>query len=177
MDTLFQFSRQNPNLPPPEALRQLVQSFQNQPQGMNMPNDPNAAMNPAMMQAQGQRTPNPQFTNGPQQFNSPAPGAHLNLPQTASPANMNMSPAMQARALQGQGPQAGGVAMVAQASQQGSATGSQGASANTSPNVTNKRRRASGVKVEMDGDNASPEVNGAKIPKASPRVGNKRQKP
>ena len=167
MENLFQFAKQNPNLSAPEALRQLVSSYQNAPQNPNMPNDPNAPMNPGMMQQPpGQRTPNAQFPNGQQQFNSPAPGAHLNLPQTASPANMSMSPAMQAQRLQGQG----GQPMVAQASAQGSATGSQGTSANTSPNVTNKRRRPSGVKTEMDGDEPAVKV------KQSPRPNPKRQK-
>lgn len=65
-------------------------------------------------------------------------------------------------------------AMAHQLSAQGSIGGSSGASVNTSPNVTGKRRRPSGVKAE---DVA--EVNGV-IPKvkASPRVGsqNKRMK-
>jgi len=71
------------------------------------------------------------------------------------------------------------VAMASQLSQQGSTTGSQGNSANTSPHVTNKKRRASAVKTEMDADEGGP-VGGAggnaKV-KASPRVGGKRQKP
>lgn len=56
----------------------------------------------------------------------------------------------------------------------------QATSASASPQVTNKRRRASTVKVEND-DTGGPEVNGtatqgaAKV-KASPRVGGKRQK-
>jgi hypothetical protein len=70
--------------------------------------------------------------------------------------------------------------MVAQQSQTGTnASGSQGTSANTSPNVTNKRRRASAVKMEGE-DGGNVEVNGTgqggnKV-KASPRVGGKRQK-
>ena len=119
----------------------------------------------------GQRTPGAGFVNGPPQFASPAPGAHLNLPTTASPASIHMSPAMQQRALQ-QG--AGGVAMVAQASQQGAGHGSQAVSASTSPNATNNRKRRASVKAEPDGD-GPPEVNGTKV-KASPQV-RKRQKP
>ena len=71
--------------------------------------------------------------------------------------------------------------MVAQQSQQGTntsvGTGSQGTSANTSPNVTQKRRRASAVKLEGDDGSGLVEVNGTgpKV-KASPRVGVKRQK-
>ena len=73
--------------------------------------------------------------------------------------------------------------MVAQQSQQGTntsvGTGSQGTSANASPNV-NKRRRPSGVKAEGDEGGGSGEVNGtvagaSKI-KQSPRGGGKRQK-
>lgn len=81
------------------------------------------------------------------------------------------------------------VGMVAQQSQQGTntsaGTGSQGTSANASPNVSNKRRRVSAIKAEVDESGiVIPEVNGtavntttAKV-KASPRQGggNKRQK-
>ena len=81
------------------------------------------------------------------------------------------------------------VGMVAQQSQQGTntsaGTGSQGTSANASPNVSTKRRRVSAIKAEVDdGGGGIPEVNGttattanAKV-KASPRQGggNKRQK-
>lgn len=57
----------------------------------------------------------------------------------------------------------------------------QAPSANASPNVSNKRRRASTVKVENDEAGGGPEVNGTAAPgatkvKASPRVGGKRQK-
>ena len=73
--------------------------------------------------------------------------------------------------------------MVAQQSQQGTntsvGTGSQGTSANASPNV-NKRRRPSGVKTEVDENSNNVEVNGtvaggSKV-KQSPRPGVKRQK-
>lgn len=91
---------------------------------------------------------------------SPAPG-NMNLP--GSP-HISGSPA-----------QAPG--MLPQHSQQG--THSSGPSANTSPNVSNnKRRRPSAVKLEDD----NPQVNGASQTgkansvKASPRVGGKRQK-
>jgi len=72
--------------------------------------------------------------------------------------------------------------MVAQQSQQGTNTsGSQGTSANTSPNATNKRRRPSAVKVEVDDGGGGTEINGTgpgggnKV-KPSPRIGGKRQK-
>lgn len=65
--------------------------------------------------------------------------------------------------------------MMHQMSAQGSnLSGSQGPSTNTSPNVSNKRRRASVVKLEDE--NAQGEPNGANKVKASPKVGGKRQK-
>lgn len=134
MVPLVDWFRTNSQHTPQNALLQLIQSWQ-LGQGQF-----NAAMQ------SGAATPNASF-NGPQQFASPA-GAHLGLPNTGSPASMNMSPAMHAHALQ----------------QSGS---SQGVSANTSPNVTNKRRRASQVKMEADGD--TPEANGPRV-KQSPRV-------
>lgn len=163
MQTLFQYSLQHPHLSPPDALHQLVTTFpqQNQALGIN-PMPP------------GQRTPG---INGANQFASPAVG-HLGIPGVQGSPHIGgpthtPSPA--------QNPVAGPVAMAAQQSQQGTNTsGSQGTSANTSPNVTNKRRRASTVKTEGD-DNSSMDVNGAtqgnanKV-KASPRVGGKRQK-
>ena len=156
MSSLIDHVRNNPNISAPEGLRQLNQSWGNGTQ-TNMMKDASGQINTGFPLPPGQGTPGPNF-NGQQQFASPAAGAHLNLPNTASPASMNMSPAMQARGLQ-----------------QANATGSQGASASTSPNVPTKRRRPSGVKADPDGDNAGPESNGAKV-KQSPRVG-KRQKP
>lgn len=141
------FAQVNPNLSAQEALRQLVQTYQTNANN-SMMNNVQAQFNHGMQSGAG--TPNATF-NGSQQFASPA-GAHLGLPNTASPASMNMSPAMQAHGLQH------------------NAGGSSGASANTSPNVTNKRRRASQVKMEADGD--APEANGPRV-KQSPRVGKK----
>lgn len=167
MQTLFQYSIQHPHLSPNDALRQLVASF-NAPQALGF-----GPGHPGSQQPPGQRTPN---LNGPTQFSSPAV-AHLGLPGAqGSPhlgaANHTPSPA--------QNSMAGPVAMVAQQSQQGTNTsGSQGTSANTSPNVSNKRRRSA---IKTEDDNAGmAEVNGAgpgasKAPKASPRVGGKRQK-
>ncbi|CBF69825.1 LIM domain-binding protein [Aspergillus nidulans FGSC A4] len=123
-------------------------------------------MNPAMQPGPNARAPS---MGGPNQFASPGM-AHLNLPVGAqgsphlpgsahpSPGQSNLSgpPAI---GPQGQMPQQVG-------------------SASASPNVSNKRRRASTVK--MEGEEAGGEVNGAasggaKV-KASPRVGGKRQK-
>lgn len=107
-------------------------------------------------------------------FLSPAM-QNLNLP--LNPAAMNGSPHLQGGMQHTPSPaqvhmQAPG--MVAQRSQQGNTVNgaSAAASANTSPNATNKRRRASAVKVEGDeGGGVQPKV------KQSPRVGgNKRIK-
>lgn len=166
MEPLFHYSQTHENLTPAEALNNLVHETaraQNAP-GLSQGNFGNAG--PQAMP--GQRTPG---MNGSNQFASPAM-QNLGLPaqgsphvggpaHTPSPAHMHM---------------AGPVAMVHQHSQQGSnLSGSQGASANTSPNVTNKRRRPSGIKLEEDG---GAEVNGtsANKVKPSPRIGGKRQK-
>ena len=164
MQNLMQFSLQNPQLSPPDALEQLVSTYSTLGQNMQ-PTHP-------IQQIPGQRTP----LNGPPQF-SPA-AAHLGLPgiqgsphlggptHTPSPAHNSM---------------VGPVAMAHQRSQQGTNTsGSQGPSANASPNVGNKRRRASTVKQEAEDATPAMEVNGNTQPngpkvKASPRV-TKRQK-
>lgn len=158
MNPLFQFQHQNPNLTPYAALDQYMANVQAAANNTNANNQANGL-------AAGQRTPGP---GGMQQFSmgagvSPASG-HLSLPGGSphlggSPAQAHM--------------QAPGMAL--QQSQQG--TSSSGPSANTSPNVSNKRRRPSGVKTEED----SAQVNGtgganAQKVKQSPRVGNKRQK-
>lgn len=164
MEPLFHWAQQHEQWTPAEALDHLVRDTAGS--GAN-------AATLAMLHSGAM--PNPvaggMGLNGPNstQFASPAM-ANLGLPaqgsprvtgpaHTPSPAHMHM---------------AGPVAMVHQHSQQGSnLSGSQGASANTSPNVTNKRRRPSGIKTEDDGA----DVNGqtGKV-KPSPRMGGKRQK-
>src|SRR5699024_5905124 len=119
--------------------------------------------------------PPPQFSPAPGQMGGqmgmpPVQGSpHVGAPtHTPSPA---------------QNPMAGPVAMAHQQSQQGTNTSASGASANASPNVGNKRRRASTVKMEPeDAGGAGAEVNGNVAPnnnsqkvKASPR-GPKKQK-
>ncbi|KAI4125054.1 MAG: hypothetical protein LQ347_005504, partial [Umbilicaria vellea] len=176
MQNLFLYSQQNPQLSPSDALNQLVASFQSgsqQQASFNMQQHP---LNPALQPAPGQRTPG---LNGPMasHFASPA-AAHLNLPNntaSGSPATIhNMSPAMQNHSLipnhnQMPGPPQAptSVGMMAQPSHQGTntsaGTASQGTSANTSPNVTNKRRRGNSVKVEGD-DGGGPDLNGT-VPK------------
>lgn len=160
MQLLFQFSQQNPQFSPPEALHNLVGSFP--------PQNPNAGfvtpMNPGMQQMPNVRNPN---MGGPSQFASPAM-AHLGLPGAQGSPHLTGS----------------GHASPAQ-SQLAGPPGMQGAvqpspvGVSNSPNVgANKRRRASTVKNEPE--DGTGEVNGAAIQgagkvKASPRVP-KRQK-
>jgi hypothetical protein len=169
MEPLFHYSQNHEDLTPAEALTSLVhetvRNGQNIPTGVPHGNFANSGVHGI---GPGQRTPG---MNGPDHFVSPAM-QNLGLPQqssphiggpahTPSPAHIHM---------------AGPVAMVHQHSQQGSnLSGSQGASANTSPNVTNKRRRPSAIKLEEDG---GAEMNGsaANKVKPSPRIGGKRQK-
>ncbi|KAL2872779.1 LIM domain-binding protein [Aspergillus lucknowensis] len=167
MQLLFQYSHQHPNLTPSESLRSLVGNIHSQNQN---PMLMQGAMNPALQQGPNARAPS---IGGPNQFASPAM-AHLALPGGVqgsphltgsahpSPAQSNL-PGPPGMGPQGQIPQ--GVAQVG--------------SASASPNVSNKRRRASTVK--MEGEDGGPEVNGTAAPgpakvKASPRVGGKRQK-
>lgn len=168
MGALFQYSNEHPHLTPYQALQKVIE----QNNDMSMP--PSQMANLGMQQGShpghlptGQRTPG---LHGPNHFASPGM-THLGLPaaggsphiggpvHTPSPAQTHM---------------AGPVAMVHQQSQQGSnMSGSQGTSANTSPN-TNKRRRASAVKAEVD--DTGGDINGVNVKvKASPRVP-KRQK-
>lgn len=149
MNPLFNYSHLNANLAPYIALDSYVANIQMNNAGA-IAGNPNGVMQP------GQRTPSMgQFPMG----QSPA-AAHLNLPDNnsmigGSPAQGHM-----------QAP-----SMALQQSQQG--TSSSGPSANTSPNVSNKRRRAS---VKAEGEEGAGQPNGVqnKI-KPSPRLG-KRQK-
>ncbi|KAL9591635.1 MAG: hypothetical protein Q9179_007525 [Wetmoreana sp. 5 TL-2023] len=193
MQPLFKFSQSQPGLPAREALHQYTANFQN-PNELNAHHMAQPGFNQAMHHQQQNMNPNVQLPPGqrtPNHFVSPANSAHLTLPgQTnaaPSPATLHgMSPAMQNIALQHQAlqPQQAptSVGMVHSASQQGTnnsvGTGSQGPSANASPNMTNKRRRASAVKGEDDGGGV--EINGIAGPSSkvrpSPRIGGKRQK-
>lgn len=174
MQTLFQFSQQNPQMSPPEALRNLVNTFHSQNPNLGYISGP---MNPVMPQGQNPRAPNPNMNmnmHGPTQFASPAM-AHLGLPGAQGsphlPASAHPSPA--------QSQLAGPPGMVPPGQMQPNV--GQVTSAGASPSVTNKRRRASTVKTENEEGGGGPEVNGAGAPgatkvKASPRVGGKRQK-
>ncbi|KAJ5105792.1 Transcriptional activator ptaB [Penicillium alfredii] len=161
MQMLFQFSQSNPNMSPPEALRNLVTTLQTQnPNPGFMP----SPMNPGMQPGPNMRAPS---INGPSQFASPAM-AHLGLPGAQGSPHLTGSAHGSPAQSQLAGP-----------------PGIQGgmhpspAGVSNSPNVGgNKRRRASTVKMESDETGA--EMNGAaqqgsgKV-KASPRVP-KRQK-
>lgn len=161
MMPLMDYYKDHPGLGPRESLNR-INAEQNQVQ-INMARM-QQNVNAAAANGQGQF---PAQRGMPNQFQSPAL-MHLGLPQgQGSPhmggPNQTPSPAHH--------PQ-GGIQMVQQMSAQGSnmSGGSQGASTNTSPNVTAKRRRASVIKDE---DN-QPQGGDSKT-KPSPRV-NKRQK-
>ncbi|KAL8726615.1 MAG: hypothetical protein Q9181_005976 [Wetmoreana brouardii] len=193
MQPLFKFSQSQPGLSAREALHQYTANFQNQNE-LNAHHMTQSGFNPAMHHQQQNMNPNLQLPPGqrtPSHFVSPANSAHLTLPgQTnaaPSPATLQgMSPAIQNIALQQQALQQQqaptSVGMVHSASQQGTnnsvGTVSQGPSANASPNMTNKRRRASAIKGEDEGGGV--EINGIAGPsskvKPSPRIGGKRQK-
>ena len=194
LQPLFRFSRTQSQLSATEALAQLVSSYQNQP---NIPQHgfPASGFNPAFHNQQQSLNPNLQVPPGqrtPNHFVSPGSANHLALPgqatAMASPATIhNMSPAIQSLAIQQQAMQQQqaptSVGMGHSASQQGTntsvGTGSQGTSTNASPNIPNKRRRASAVKGEDDGGGPGVDINGvpgsSKV-KPSPRLGGKRHK-
>ncbi|ODM16062.1 hypothetical protein SI65_08496 [Aspergillus cristatus] len=164
MQMLLHHSQQNPQMSATESLRNLVNTLQTQ-QTPNMGFMP-TPMNPALQPGQPPRGPP---LNGPAQFASP--GMHpLGLPGAqGSPhitGSAHASPAPSHLAAPG---------MIPQGQVQPNAH-----SASASPNVSNKRRRQSTIKVEGDDSGGAPEVNGtgpqggAKV-KASPRV-TKKQK-
>lgn len=145
---------------PREALSRL--NAENQQQMQARMQNVNAAMANGQMPFPNQRM----GMNMPANFQSPAL-AHLGLPPNNQSPHMNHTPSPGH-------PGQGGVQMVHQMSAQGSnlSGGSQGPSTNTSPNVTNKRRRASNIKEE---DTAAAAAVASEKTKPSPRVG-KRQK-
>lgn len=117
---------------------------------MAMPGQPNHFASPAMSNMSG-----PLMNGSPHIPHIPglAPGG-LNMPNshTPSPHQSNMA----------------APPMIPQHSQQG--TNSSAASANTSPNVNNKRRRST---VKMEGDDGGGEGGPAPRVKPSPRIGKK----
>lgn len=172
MGPIMEYFHNHPGVSPKESLFRVTQDS-----AQSMANINNARLqNQMAARANGQVAFPDQMNPGmngpvPNQFNSPAMG-HLGIPQAQGSPLMGgpthtPSPA--------QNPAAGGVAMIHQMSAQGSnLSGSQGPSTNTSPNVSNKRRRASAVKLEEEG--GAGESNGANKVKPSPKIGGKRQK-
>jgi hypothetical protein len=144
------------NMNNPHVAQQLgqQQNALNQMQGMRNPGQ--AGLPP------GARTP-----SGPGQ-----PGPHFMSPAMANnllPTGVNGSPHLMQ---QHHTPSPASHAMVTAHSQQGTNSSAAG-SVNTSPNVTNKRRRST---AKMEQDDGGGDMNGAKV-KQSPRVGgNKRVK-
>ena len=170
MQPLMEFYHTHSELGPRESLNRLNNEHQ---QNFAQAQHQARLQNQMARQANGQIAfPNNAGPgmNGPNQFASPGM-AHLGLPQAQGSPHIGgpvhtPSPA--------QNPGVGGVSMMHQMSAQGSnLSGSQGPSTNTSPNVTNKRRRPSAIKLEEE--NASQESNAGKV-KPSPRIGGKRQK-
>ena len=199
MAPLFQYSHQNKHLSADEALSQLCMQFQNpQSQLQQTPNpQQHPQLNPAMHHSNQPQPQNPQAQNFAafqqnqmqnNNFLSPAQPPHIGLPHqqnshsnsnpSASPATLTHSnqptPSMQSMALQN----SMGVPMAAQGSHQGTSAGATPVAG--SPNVSGKKRRASGVALGMVDavDGGGVEVNGvgANKVKQSPRVGGKRQK-
>jgi hypothetical protein len=150
MQDLIYYSKEHPELSVPEALESLVSSY-NQPQTSQNPIRP--AFPDGGVRAYGAAGISPHIANqllpGSAQTNGSPHMNAMNLngmnAHTPSPHQSNMAPPM-----------------VTSLSHQGSSTS--GPSANTSPNVTSKRRRST-VKAEGD-DGPAPKV------KASPRMNN-----
>jgi hypothetical protein len=148
-------SNANPAMAQQNQMRMQQQAGNMPPGQMHQPPQPGMPPGARTPQSMGQPGLPPN-----QQFMSPAM-AHSLLP------NGNMSsPHM----MQSHTPSPASHPMVHQASQGGSS-----ASQNTSPNMTNKRRRST-AKIDGD-DGGGPDVNGVPKVKQSPRVGgNKRAK-
>jgi hypothetical protein len=174
MGPLMEYFHTHPGVGPKESMFRVTQE---NAQSM-------AQVNNARLQNQMARAANGQvaFPNqmpagmagGPTMMNSPAMG-HLNVPQSQGSPMMGQGGPVHTPS-PAQNPPTGGVAMMHQMSAQGSnLSGSQGPSTNTSPNVSNKRRRASAVKVE-DENNPAANADGASKVKPSPKIGGKRQK-
>ncbi|KAF1991414.1 hypothetical protein K402DRAFT_400156 [Aulographum hederae CBS 113979] len=165
MQELMSFSQQHPDLTPSQSLNRLVANYAANPAPAMTQNGTN--VNPAgQMQGQvgggnmaqnfmnmspalqNQMLPG-QMNGSPHISNVNLNAANLGAAHTPSPAQTHMAAPK----------------MAAQHSQQGTSSTLSNASANTSPNINNKRRRST-VKEE-DG-----EPNGTAKVKASPRIGN-----
>lgn len=164
MSMVFSYALANQELSPMDALNKVTVQMA----------AASAGMNSAMQQIPAQRAAN---VNGPTQFASPStvnmalPGVQ-GSPHPANSAHPSPAPSQLA------GP---GMMIPGNQAALGS-NGNQVPSGNASPNVPQKRRRASTVKAEGDEGSGGVEANGTAGPagaakvKASPRVGGKRQK-
>lgn len=198
MQELMAYSQQHPNLYPSQAISSLVNRLsqpgfpqqqlppnqqQQQQQGNPPPNSTQHIQQQALQQQQQQQQQNlPPSARTPSGLGQPGipPNHQFMSPALANlgpPSAINGSPHLMQNTHTPSPAQTHG--LIAQHSQQGTSS-SAGASANTSPNVSNKRRRST---VKVEGDDGGGEVNGSgggggpKV-KQSPRVGgNKRVKP
>ena len=178
---------QEKNLRPEQAMAAIIADVDanGNPQAVNQQGNPQLNLPPNGV-PMGNRTPSMQHMQIPNaqgggQFSSPSM-SNLNLPMqngiamNGSPHlanNAGLAPNMNMNSHTPSPHQANMAApsMVPQHSQQG--TNSSAASANTSPNVNNKRRRST---VKMEGDEAVADGNQAARVKPSPRM-NKKTKP
>lgn len=165
MQDLMHFSQER-SLRPKDAVDALANEYQKQPDG-GMTSNPMLAAGNAQMVNGG--TPRMMKMGAPGNFANSSPGmANMNLPMQANGA-MNGSPHFGNAAmpgLQNSSPAPSHMAppMLPQHSQQG--TNSTTVSADTSPQVSNKRRRST-VKTEEEGIGNEGKV------KPSPRMGKK----
>ena len=170
MGPLMEYYHYHPGITPKDSLMRVTQE-----NAQNMAQANNNRLNQMARAANGQigfpNQMNPGI-NGPNMMHSPAMN-HLNVPQSQGSPNMMGGPVHTPSPAHN--PAMGGIPMMNQMSAQGSnLSGSQGPSTNTSPNVSNKRRRASVVKLEEE--NPQGDQNGGNKVKASPKAGAKRQK-
>lgn len=167
----MEYFHTHPGISPKDSMLRVTQE-----NAQNMAQANNARLQNQMARAANGQVPFPPqmnaAMNGPTMMNSPGMG-HLAVPQAQASPMMGGGPVHTPSPAQN--PNTGGVAMMHQMSAQGSnLSGSQGPSTNTSPNVSNKRRRASVVKMEEE--NAGGDASGANKVKPSPKIGGKRQK-
>jgi hypothetical protein len=179
MQELISYSKENPALPFSEVMDSLVQSMKTQNISQGAAMQMQSAAQAAMMQ-QMQQVAAGRLVNGPMNM-SPAmqQGLLPNVVGNGSPhlSSMPNPMAMNAANMAGNPhtPSPGQPNMAPQMVAQQSLTGSvPGASANSSPGVSGKRRRSTApVKAEDDGD-----MNGSTLKKIkpSPQLSNKRGK-
>lgn len=182
MSELMRFSQEK-RLRPEAAIEAYVAQYEEISQQQQQQQQPQINLPPNGVPMQGNRTPSMQNMQMPNTFSSPAV-SNLNLPMQpngisgsphlsnhpglSAPSSMNMSHTPSPHQSSMAAPP-----MVPQHSQQG--TNSSAASANTSPQVNNKRRRST-VKLEGESGEGGPgdggQAGGQRV-KPSPRMGKK----